>query len=68
MLQAVKETFNGKVQTFNICVLGALATITGSIKLESLEKVLAHRFASAFHENNKKALHLGAEMAKPLQA
>lgn len=64
MLQAVKDTFDGKVQAFNICVLGALATITNAIRLESLEKVLAARFAAAFHENNKKALHLGAEMAK----
>lgn len=65
MHQAVKEKF-GKTQTFNICVLGALVTLTGAVRLESLEKVLASRFAPAFHEANKAALILGEELAKPL--
>lgn len=67
MFQAVRETFKGKTQAFNICVLGALATLTGAVRLESLEKVLASRFAPAHHENNTKALQLGAELAAPLR-
>ncbi len=55
----------GKPVAFNICVLGALATLTKAVRLESLEQVLVNRFASAHHENNKKALYLGAELAKP---
>lgn len=65
LFRAVKEKF-GKTQTFNICVLGALVTLTGAVRLESLEKVLASRFAPAFHEANKAALLLGEELAKPL--
>lgn len=65
MHQAVMDTL-GKSQAFNICVLGALVTLTGAVSLNSLEKVLAERFAAAHHENNKTALHLGAAMATPL--
>lgn len=64
MFQAVMDTL-GKPVAFNICVLGALATLTGVVGLESLEKVLAGRFAPAHHENNKKALYLGAGLARP---
>ena len=63
MLRSVKETFGGKTQALNICVLGALAAITGAVRLDSIEKVLESRFAAVHHENNKKALHLGAGLA-----
>ena len=66
MYQAVMDTL-GRAVAFNICVLGALATLTGVVSLGSLEQVLVTRFAAAHHENNKKALHLGAELARPLQ-
>ena len=65
MYRAVLDTL-GKSQAFNVCVLGALATLTNAVSLESLEKVLAGRFAAVHHENNRKALRLGAAMAKPL--
>lgn len=65
MFQAVMDTL-GKPVAFNICVLGALAELTEVVSLASIEKVLASRFAAAHHENNRKALHLGAEMARPL--
>jgi len=64
MYAAVKETFKGKTQAFNICVLGALAEITKTVQLSSLEKVLKGRFAKAHHESNSKALYLGAELAR----
>lgn len=66
MFRAVKDAFGGKTQAFNICVLGVLATLTEVVRLESLEKVLASRFAPVHHENNRKALQLGADLAKPL--
>jgi 2-oxoglutarate ferredoxin oxidoreductase subunit gamma len=62
MHDRVMEEF-GKPQVFNICVLGALTRLTGVVGLEDLEKTLAERFAPAFFENNKKALHLGWELA-----
>ena len=65
MYQAVLDKL-GKPQAFNICVLGALATLTGVVTLESLGKVLSQRFAKAHHENNTIALNLGAELARPL--
>lgn len=67
MYQAVMDTL-GRPVAFNICVLGALATLTGVVRLRALEQVLESRFAAAHHQNNKKALHLGADMAKPLTA
>ena len=65
MYQAVMDTL-GKAVAFNICVLGALIAITDVVSVKSLEKVLTGRFPPAHHENNKKALHLGIEMAKNL--
>lgn len=65
MFQAVMDTL-GKPVAFNICVLGALATLTGVVGLPSLEKVLEGRFPPAHHENNRKALRLGADMAAPM--
>ena len=64
LFQAVKDTF-GKTQTFNICVLGALVTLTGAVRVDSLRKVLEGRFAPAFHQANNKALELGADLARP---
>lgn len=64
MFQTVKDAFSGKTQAFNICVLGALAHITGAVRLDSLESVLDARFASVHHQNNRKALRLGAQLAQ----
>ena len=57
----------GKAQVFNICVLGALIQLTEVVKPEAIEKNLSERFAAAFHENNKKALAMGMELAKAAQ-
>ncbi|MDL2315986.1 2-oxoacid:acceptor oxidoreductase family protein [Desulfovibrio sp. OttesenSCG-928-A18] len=64
MHQAVLDTL-GLPVAFNICVLGALAALTRVVSLGALEKVLESRFAPAHHKNNKTALHLGAELARP---
>ena len=45
---------------------GALVTLTGAVRIESIEKVLAERFPPAHHEANRSTLHLGAELAEPL--
>ncbi|MDR3073166.1 MAG: 2-oxoacid:acceptor oxidoreductase family protein [Deltaproteobacteria bacterium] len=63
MHDKVMETI-GKAQVFNICVLGALVQLSGVVASSAIEKNLSERFAPAFHENNKKALSLGMEMAK----
>ncbi len=65
MYQAVMDTL-GKAQAFNVVVLGALITLTHVVKVEHCESVLEARFPAVFHENNKKALHLGVELATPL--
>jgi len=65
MYQTVMDTF-GKTQNLNICVLGALITLTGIVRRESVEKVLAARFKPAFHASNSKALDLGIQLAAPL--
>ena len=53
-----------KAVAFNICVLGALVELTGTVSGGALEKVLARRFAKAHHAANKEALMLGMELAK----
>ena len=65
MYQAIMDTL-GKPQAFNVVVLGALITLTKVVSVQDCENVLEHRFPPAFFENNKKALHLGVELAKPL--
>ncbi len=62
--QATLEAL-GKVVAYNITVLGALAVLTKVVKLKSLEKTLEARFPKQHHEANKKALRLGADLAKP---
>lgn len=52
----------GSTVSYNITALGALVTLTGAVRIESM----AERFPSAHHEANRSALHLGAELAEPL--
>lgn len=52
----------GSAQSLNICTLGALVGLTGVVRPESVENVLARRFPKAV-ESNRKALALGLEMA-----
>ena len=66
MYHAVMEKF-GRAQALNICVLGALVTLTGAVHMEAIEKVLAARFKPAFHAANSAALALGAELAAGLK-
>ncbi len=63
--QTVMENF-GKAQALNICALGALVGLTGVVRPESVEKVLAQRFPKAM-ESNLKALTLGMDMAKAVR-
>lgn len=65
MHKAIMEELGSPI-TFNICVLGALATLTGVVSIFSLEKVLEKRFAKAHHDNNRRALNIGVELALPL--
>lgn len=51
----------------NILALGALARITGTVKLKSLELSLASRVPSASLELNHKALHLGWDLAQTVE-
>ena len=55
----------GKPVVYNICVLGALATVTKTVSLKSLEKTLAGRFRAAQLPDNLEALYLGAQLAAP---
>ena len=61
MHRATLEVLGGAT-AYNITVLGALAALTGAVRLESLEKVLKTHFSEAHHEANAAALHLGAQM------
>ena len=62
---AVRERL-GSAVSYNVVVLGALVTLTGAVRIGSIEMVLAERFPAAHHEGNLRALHLGVELAEPL--
>lgn len=61
-LQETVMSAFGKAQALNICALGALIGLTGVVRPESAQKVLAQRFPKAA-EANAKALRLGLELA-----
>ena len=54
----------GKPIVFNICMLGALISLTELIKQESIMKVLEARIPGPFLGINKQALKLGQEIAE----
>jgi 2-oxoglutarate ferredoxin oxidoreductase subunit gamma len=55
----------GRIVAFNICVLGALVSLTEIVRLPSVQKILEKNFAPAHHETNRAALELGVALAKP---
>ena len=61
MYQTVMEKI-GKPIVFNICMLGALISLTGLVKAESIMKVLESRIPKDFWEMNRQALHLGIDL------
>ena len=62
MYEAVMNKL-GKAIVFNICVLGAVAGLTGLVKAESIIKVLKSKIPADFLEANKKALEIGLRLA-----
>ena len=61
MFVAVMEKI-GKPIVFNICMLGAVISLTDLVEPESIMKVLENRIPSGFLEMNRKALELGIEI------
>ena len=55
----------GKPIVFNICMLGAVVSLTRLVHPDSIMKVLETRIPSGFLEMNRKALDLGMEMGAP---
>jgi 2-oxoglutarate ferredoxin oxidoreductase subunit gamma len=49
---------------FNICMLGAVVSLTELVKPESILKVMENRAPSEFTEMNRNALNLGIELAE----
>ncbi len=66
MHQAVMEKI-GKPIVFNICMLGAVISLTNLVKSESIMKVLENRIPSGFLEMNRKALDLGMKLGAELK-
>lgn len=62
MYQTVMEEI-GKPIVFNICMLGAVISLTGLVKPESIMKVLKDRIPTGFLKMNKQALQLGMDLA-----
>ncbi len=62
MYQTVMEEI-GKPIVFNICMLGAVISLTGLVKPESIIKVLKDRIPTGFLKMNKQALQLGIDLA-----
>jgi 2-oxoglutarate ferredoxin oxidoreductase subunit gamma len=63
MYQAVMEKI-GKPIVFNICMLGAVISLTDLVKSESIMKVLENRIPGSFLEINRNALDLGVRLAE----
>ena len=58
----------GKPIVFNICMLGAVISLTDLVKPESIMKVLESRIPSGFLEMNRKALDLGMELTETIKS
>jgi len=54
----------GKPIVFNICMLGALLTLTDLVQPKSVMKVIKTRIPKDFLELNQKALDIGLELGK----
>jgi 2-oxoglutarate ferredoxin oxidoreductase subunit gamma len=65
-LDMYKEVMDkiGRPIVFNICMLGALISLTQLIKPESIMNVLERRIPAGFLDLNKQALELGLELAE----
>jgi 2-oxoglutarate ferredoxin oxidoreductase subunit gamma len=63
MYQTVVEKI-GKPIVFNICILGAVISLTGIVKPESIMKVLQTRIPKDFIKMNQKALNLGIALGQ----
>ncbi len=58
----------GKPIVFNICMLGAVVTLTELVQPASIMKVLEQRIPAGFVDMNRKALELGMELARPFKS
>lgn len=63
MYRSVLETI-GKPIVFNICMLGALVSLTDLVRPEAILKVLESRVPPDFYEMNRKALELGMRLGE----
>jgi 2-oxoglutarate ferredoxin oxidoreductase subunit gamma len=54
----------GKPIVFNICMLGALISITGLVRVESVMKVLEKRIPSDLLDMNRRAMQLGMDLGE----
>ncbi|MGB6010799.1 MAG: 2-oxoacid:acceptor oxidoreductase family protein, partial [Desulfobacterales bacterium] len=66
MYAAVMEKI-GKPIVFNICMLGAVISLTDLVEPESIMKVLESRIPSGFLEMNRKALDLGIALGSKIK-
>jgi 2-oxoglutarate ferredoxin oxidoreductase subunit gamma len=66
MYQTVVEKI-GKTIVFNICMLGAVISLTGIVKPESIMKVLQTRIPKDFIKMNQKALNLGIALGEKMK-
>jgi len=67
MYQAVMEKV-GKPIVFNICMLGAVISLTGLVKAESIMRVLQSRIPKGFWEMNRQALQLGVDLGEKFES
>lgn len=66
MYQTVVEKI-GKPIVFSICMLGAVISLTGIVKPESIMKVLQTRIPKDFIKMNQKALNLGIALGEKME-
>ena len=54
----------GKPIVFNICMLGAVVSLTQLVKPESIIQVLESRIPAGFIDMNRRALDVGIELGQ----
>ena len=67
MYQTVMDVI-GKPIVFNICMLGAVISLTGIVKSNSIMKVLQTRIPKDFIKMNQTALNLGIALGKDMKS
>jgi 2-oxoglutarate ferredoxin oxidoreductase subunit gamma len=67
LFQAVNDAL-GTGQPLNLCMLGAMVSVTGVVAMQSLRAATGERFSGEAGDRNLRALELGAQLVESVSA